>query len=165
MGSERQDNIMLGPVFRVTGLLPPQLQLTTPAWVTTPSHNLMFGVCLFIYYISVSGVTYDVVNSPPAFGVELDSRGHSRPVAIMQWALNQQYMIEGFTAGFMMLMSGVGFIIMDLITRASTTRMGYFLMLGLGMFCTIIGPFALYTFFRIKWPSYWDDMLQLHSRK
>ena len=85
--SERQDNTMLGPVFRVTGLLPPQLQLTTPAWVTTPSHNLMFGVCLFIYYISVSGVTYDLVNSPPAFGVELDSRGHSRPVAIMQWAV------------------------------------------------------------------------------
>ena len=40
----------------------------------------------------------------------------------MMFQLNQQYMIEGFTAGFMMLMSGVGFIILDLITRASTTR-------------------------------------------
>ena len=45
----------------------------------------MFLVSLCIYYLSVSGLTYDILNSPPAFGVEMDDHGNGRPVAILQW--------------------------------------------------------------------------------
>ena len=68
--------------------------------------------------------------------------------------VNQQYLVEGFTAGFMMLMTGSGLMILDKTNHVTTTKMGWLLMVGLGFFFTIVGPFALYTFFRIKWPGY-----------
>ena len=76
---------MLRPLFTLTSLQPPELSLTRPSWLGLPSSNIMFLVCLVIYYLSVSGLTYDIINSPPAFGVELDQNGNGRPVAIMQW--------------------------------------------------------------------------------
>ena len=42
--------------------------------------------------------------------------------------------------------------------------MGYFLMTGLGFSFLLIGQFALYSFFRIKWPGYLDDVFQMQSR-
>ena len=76
---------MLRPLFTVTSLQPPELSLAWPSWLTLPSSNMMFLLCLAIYYLSVSGLTYDIINSPPAFGVELDHNGNGRPVAFMQW--------------------------------------------------------------------------------
>ena len=54
----------------------------------------------------------------------------------------------------MMLMTGSGLMILDKTNHVTTTKMGWLLMVGLGFFFTIVGPFALYTFFRIKWPGY-----------
>ena len=68
--------------------------------------------------------------------------------------VNQQYLVEGFTAGFMMLMAGAGFMILDKTNSVNTTKMAQMLMLGLGLFFVVVGPFSLYTFFRIKWPGY-----------
>ena len=64
--------------------------------------------------------------------------------------------MEGFTAGFMILMTGSGFMILDKSNTVTTTKVGKLLMVGVGFFFTIVGPFSLYTFFRIKWPGYLD---------
>ena len=71
-------------LFQVTGVQPPQLQLSWPGWLGIPSSSTMFWLCLLIYYLSVSGITYDILNSPPAFGVEMDANGNSKPIAILQ---------------------------------------------------------------------------------
>ena len=131
---------MLRPLFTLTSLQPPELSLTRPSWLGLPSSNIMFLVCLVIYYLSVSGLTYDIINSPPAFGVELDQNGNGRPVAIMQWQVmtrslrcdslnkrtslkvNQQYLVEGFTAGFMMVLAGSGMMILDKTNHIQSTK-------------------------------------------
>ena len=71
-------------VYQVTGLQPPHLQLSWPSWLGLPGSTSMFWLCLLIYYLSVSGITYDIINSPPAFGVEMDANGNSKPIAILQ---------------------------------------------------------------------------------
>ncbi len=76
---------MLRSLFVLTSLQPPELSLAWPSWLGLPGSNLMFLASLVIYYLSVSGLTYDILNSPPSFGVELDQNGNGRPVAIMQW--------------------------------------------------------------------------------
>ena len=43
-------------------------------------------------------------------------------------------------------------------------RMGKFLMIGMGIAFSLVGPFVTYTFFKIKWPSYWEDMFLTESR-
>ena len=83
--TEHRKQIMIKAVFSVTSLNPPDLSLSCPPWVDRPTSNMMFCLCLLIYYLSVSGITYDIINSPPAFGVELDNNGNGRPVAILQW--------------------------------------------------------------------------------
>ena len=76
---------MLKAIFSMTRLSPPDLNLSCPSWVARPNSNMMFSICLLIYYLSVSGLTYDIIHSPPAFGVELDHNGNGRPVAILQY--------------------------------------------------------------------------------
>ena len=39
------------------------------------------------------GITYDIVNSPPSFGVESDDFGNTRPVAFLKW---QVFFIPNF---------------------------------------------------------------------
>ena len=53
-----------------------------------------------------------------------------------------------------MVMTGSGLMILDKTNSVNTTRMVWLLMVGMGFVFTIVGPFALYTFFRIKWPGY-----------
>ena len=78
-------NQVLHSLFSASTLHPPELDITWPAWLRIPSSNTMFIFSLIIYYLSVSGITYDIINSPPAFGVESDDFGNSRPVAILKW--------------------------------------------------------------------------------
>jgi hypothetical protein len=42
--------------------------------------------------------------------------------------------------------------------------MGKMLMIGLGITFSLVGPFATYTFFKIKWPSYLEDIFLTESR-
>merc|ERR1712106_145356 len=65
-------------------LQPPDLEIKKPQWIGVPSQNICFFLCLCIYFFSVSGITYDIINSPPAFGVELDDHGRQRPVGFLK---------------------------------------------------------------------------------
>merc|ERR1719244_1786151 len=150
--------MVLHRLYSFTTLHPPQLDITWPSWLGIPSSNTMFFFSLIIYYMSVSGITYDIINSPPAFGVESDEFGNTRPVAFLKWQLNQQYIVEGFTAGFMMVLTSSGLIILDQTHSGTSTKMGHLLLTGLGFAFTLLGSCACYTFFRIKWPVYWEDM-------
>jgi hypothetical protein len=155
---------MLSKMFTLLDLTPPDLDIQKPGWVGVPSSNFVFAICIFIYYISVSGITYDIVNSPPSFGVESDDFGNTRPVAFLKWQLNQQYIVEGFTAGFMMVLASSGFIILDQTHSGTSAKMGHMLLTGLGFAFTLLGSCACYTFFRIKWPVYWEDMFLQESK-
>lgn len=42
--------------------------------------------------------------------------------------------------------------------------MGKILLIGLGITFSLVGPFTTYTLFRIKWPSYMEDMFLTESR-
>ena len=64
----------------------------------------------------MSGLTYDMVVLPPFYGTETDQFGNQKPVAILKFSVNSQYMVEGFTAGFMMVMGSCGIILLDLVT-------------------------------------------------
>merc|ERR1711872_117846 len=164
MGSLNSVSGMLHLLYSSTTLQPPHLDIAWPTWLGVPSSNAMFFFSLFVYYVSVSGITYDIINSPPAFGVEADGFGNTRPVAILKWQLNQQYIVEGFTAGFMMLLTSSGLMILDQSNHITSTRMGKMLMVGLGIAFSLVGPFATYTFFKIKWPNYLEDMFLIESR-
>ena len=83
---------MPGCLFQSTGLKPPDLLLTWPSWLGVPSSNTMFGLCLLVYYLSVSGLTYDILNSPPAFGIELDANGNAKPIAILKYQVSQTFL-------------------------------------------------------------------------
>ena len=90
--------------------------------------------------------------------------------------------MEGFTAGFMMLLTSSGLMILDQSNYITSTkyhcspipypalltylciRMGKMLMIGLGITFSLVGPFATYTFFKIKWPSYLEDIFLTESR-
>ena len=80
---------VLHKLYSTTTLHPPQLDITWPSWLGIPSSNTMFFFSLIIYYMSVSGITYDIINSPPAFGVESDEFGNTRPVAILKWQVRK----------------------------------------------------------------------------
>merc|ERR1719431_1845224 len=132
--------MVLHRLYSLTTLHPPQLDITWPAWLGIPSSNTMFFFSLIIYYMSVSGITYDIINTPPAFGVESDEFGNSRTLAILKWQLNQQYIVEGFTAGFMMVLTSSGLMILDQSTCITSTKMGRILLIGLGFTFTLVGP-------------------------
>lgn len=53
-----------------------------------------FSVVLFTYFLVTGGIVYDVINEPPSIGSMVDERGNNRPVAIMQYRVNGQYIME-----------------------------------------------------------------------
>ena len=45
---------------------------------------------LLSYFLVTGGIIYDVIVEPPSMGSTTDERGHSRPVAFMQYRINGQ---------------------------------------------------------------------------
>jgi hypothetical protein len=87
---------------------PPNLRLKRPSWMQMPSSMQLFGLIIASYFLVTGGVIYDVINEPPSVGKQIDKlvetfifhagsttdeRGNSRPVAIMQYRVNGQYIM------------------------------------------------------------------------
>ncbi|TNN17973.1 Oligosaccharyltransferase complex subunit ostc isoform 1 [Schistosoma japonicum] len=66
-----------------------------------------------------------MIVGPPSMGTEPDARGNQRPVAIMVWRLNSQYILEGLAASFMFVMGSFGFIVMDKVNEARVTKLNH----------------------------------------
>uniref|UniRef100_A0A914WNH5 Oligosaccharyltransferase complex subunit n=1 Tax=Plectus sambesii TaxID=2011161 RepID=A0A914WNH5_9BILA len=133
---------------------PPNLRLKRPSWLKAPTPMVLFGVILASYFLVTGGVIYDVINEPPSVGSTTDERGNSRPVAIMQYRVNGQYIMEGLAASFMFTLGGLGFVILDLCNSPLMPKLNRTMMLGLGFSCVLIGFFATRMFMKMKLPGY-----------
>merc|ERR1711902_206284 len=94
-------------------LQPPNLKLKKPSWIKAPSAMFVFACVLLSYFLVTGGIIYDVIVEPPSMGSTTDERGHSRPVAFMQYRINGQYIMEGLASSFMFTLGGLGFIVLD----------------------------------------------------
>ncbi|MCO5614699.1 hypothetical protein L7F22_068983 [Adiantum nelumboides] len=80
--------------------------------------------------------------------------GAVRPVVFLSGRVNGQYIIEGLSSGFMFLLGGLGFILLDLAVdknRAKSVRLSF---LGAGVSFISISYAMSMLFVRIKIPAY-----------
>lgn len=139
--------------FRLV-LRAPRLRLKLPR-VSMPSAMAVFAVVLAFYFLFTAGIIYDIVMEPPSIGQSLDERGRPKPVAIMQYRLNGQYIMEGLAAAFMFILGAVGFILLDRATTAKDlSRLQRTILASVSVAFVLISLVATRTFIRIKMPSY-----------
>jgi hypothetical protein len=99
------------------------------------------------------GIIYDVINEPPSVGSTTDAQGRSRPVAIMQWRINGQYIMEGLASSFLFTMGGCGFILLDYVnSNGLMPKLNRVLLLFVGAVSVLVSFFTLRVFMRIKMP-------------
>ncbi|VDD92925.1 unnamed protein product [Enterobius vermicularis] len=133
---------IIGTVF-FSFIDPPNVRITWPRWLKMPSPMQVLAFVMVTYFMVTGGVIYDVINEPPSVGQTTDERGNARPVAIMQYRVNGQYIMEG-----------LGLIILDKCNDPLTPKLNRLMMLGFGFICVVIGYVATRIFMRIKMPSY-----------
>ncbi|KAL3998149.1 Oligosaccharyltransferase complex subunit OSTC [Acanthocheilonema viteae] len=137
-----------------TFINPPNVKILPPRWLKMPSPMQVFALVMMTYFFVTGGVIYDIINEPPSIGQTTDERGNAKPVAIMQYRVNGQYIMEGLAASFMFSLGGLGFIILDRCNNPLTPKLDRIMMLGLGFACVLIGFLATRLFMKIKMPSY-----------
>lgn len=71
----------------------------------------------------------------------------------MEYSLSGQYMIEGFAAGFLFSLGGIGFIIMNLAVNQKYSKFNQYIILGAGILCVVIAYNVLLMFLRMKIPG------------
>ncbi|KAI1713856.1 OST3 / OST6 family, transporter family domain-containing protein [Ditylenchus destructor] len=133
---------------------PPNLRITAPRWLQMPSPMQAFAFVLLTYFLVTGGVVYDIINEPPSIGSEVDERGNNRPVAIMKYRVNGQYIMEGLAASFMFSFGAIGFIILDLCNNPLTSKNNRIMLLGLGFSCVLISFMTTRMFMKMKLPDY-----------
>ncbi|KAF7254994.1 hypothetical protein EG68_08138 [Paragonimus skrjabini miyazakii] len=144
--------MLFRPLFLI--LECPNIKLKKPSFVTWPSPMVVFMFFLLTYFLITGGVVYDMIVGPPSMGSETDARGNQRPVAIMAWRMNSQYILEGLAASFMFTLGSIGFIVMDKMNEARVTKLNRVLLMALGIGCILISFITLRIFIKTKLPSY-----------
>ncbi|GAQ80735.1 hypothetical protein KFL_000610130 [Klebsormidium nitens] len=143
---------LLQPLFLF--LRPPKLRLRVPK-VSLPSAMTVFALVLISYFFVISGLVFDVIQEPPGMGVIQDPRtGAQRPVVFMEGRVNSQYIIEGLSAGFMIVLGGVSLLALDAAadkSKGRNTRLGF---LGAGAFGFWFSYQMAILFLRFKVPGY-----------
>ncbi|RVW90760.1 Oligosaccharyltransferase complex subunit OSTC [Vitis vinifera] len=75
----------------------------------------VYPLLLLTYFMVVFGIVYDVIIEPPSIGSSHDCHtGFVYPVVFLSNRVNDQYIIEGLSSGFMFVLGGIGIILMDL---------------------------------------------------
>nr|CAH8839607.1 unnamed protein product [Trichobilharzia regenti] len=143
---------VLSPLFSLVEC--PKLKIKKPSFITWPSPMVFFAFIMLTYFLITGGVIYDMIVGPPSMGTETDSRGNQRPVAIMAWRLNSQYILEGLAASFMFVMGSFGFIVMDKVNEARVSKLNRILLMALGIGCILTSILTLHIFIKTKMPSY-----------
>ncbi|KNC46445.1 DC2 protein [Thecamonas trahens ATCC 50062] len=120
--------------------------------VERPSTTVVFALLFISYVVVLSGVIYDAIIGPPAFGTEQDANGVVRPVTFLKYRINGQYIIEGMTSGMVYGLGAAGFILIEIARSSSgTPRLA---MLGAGMAAIVLAFFLSIQFIRMKIPGY-----------
>ncbi|KAL7071763.1 hypothetical protein ACQ4LE_008596 [Meloidogyne hapla] len=146
------ETILERTIFKVID--PPNLRITTPRWFTLPSPMQVFFFVMVTYFLVTGGVVYDIINEPPSIGSTVDERGHNRPVAIMPYRINGQYIMEGLGASFMFCLGGIGLILLDKCNSPLTTKSNRMMLFFLGFGLFVVGFFTTRMFMRMKLPDY-----------
>ncbi|EFC35611.1 predicted protein [Naegleria gruberi] len=148
----------LFPIFKAiytSALRAPDIKLKLPSiFEKGLPKMLVFVLLLASYFVICSGIVYDMINEPPSIGSRRDADGRVRPVAVLEYRLNAQYVIEGFSAGFLFTIGGLGFISLNWAADPSTTTRSRYIFLGLGIFLIIIAYNTLIMFLKMKITNY-----------
>src|SRR5690349_2251801 len=99
----------------------PNLKLRMPT-VSAPSAMTVFVLVWVSFYLVISGLIYDIIVEPLAMGSTTDLNGRVRPQVFQPYRINSQYIIEGLSGGFLFLMGGLGFIVLDYAQRKATMQ-------------------------------------------
>lgn len=78
--------------------------------------NGVLGIAsvMLVYGLLVSGIVYDLVLAPPSSGQFVDSEGKGRvlPMRLGRANINRQYVIEGFSAGLLIVTGSIGILML-----------------------------------------------------
>jgi len=139
------------PLFSAFQL--PRLRLPLPSF-RLPSAMTVFSLLFLSYFLVFSGIIYDIVIEPPSIGgVKDEATGATKPVAFMAGRINGQYITEGLSAGFLFCTGGVGFILLDRATKATSNQTKYLFAIGATLLI-MISYLLCIVFIRIKVPGY-----------
>jgi len=122
--------------------------------ISAPSATTVFLIIFASYYLVLSGVIYDVIVEPPSIGSHRDESGSVRPVAFLQYRINGQYIIEGLAAGFLFVVGGAGFIILNKANHKNTFETNRWIFLICGAVCILLAYNLTIVFLRMKLPGY-----------
>ena len=138
-----------------TALRPPRMRLKLPNTINLPSPMSVFALILITYFMVVSGIVYDVIVEPPGIGSRQDPHtGAVRPVVFLPGRVNGQYIIEGLSSGFMFLLGGLGFILLDLGVDKNRDRSVRMAFIGAAASLIFVSYVMSMLFVRIKIPGY-----------
>ncbi|GJP44450.1 hypothetical protein CLOM_g3853 [Closterium sp. NIES-68] len=149
----------LDPFFHLTSLpyailRPPKLRLKLPTF-SFPHPMVVYSFVIFSYFLVVSGIVFDVIVEPPGIGGHQDeATGKFVPEVIMAGRLNQQYIIEGLSSGFMLVLGGLGIVLIDWACDKLQTKNMRLVYLGTGLSMVVISYTMSMVFLRIKMPGY-----------
>ena len=135
-------------------LRPPKLRLKvpTPSW---PGVWLVFSLIIASYFLVVSGFLYDVISGPPSMGGRQDPRtGAFIPEVFLTGRMNGQYIIEGLSAGSMLVLGGIGIILLDFGCDSSRSQSMRTSFLATGLAFVLVSYSMSMLFLRIKVPYY-----------
>ncbi|CAI5462274.1 unnamed protein product [Closterium sp. Yama58-4] len=149
----------LDPFFHLTSLpyailRPPKLRLKLPTF-SFPNPMVVYCFVVFSYFLVVSGIVFDMIVEPPGIGGHQDeATGKFVPEVIMAGRLNQQYIIEGLSSGFMLVMGGLGIVLIDWACDKLQTKNMRLVYLGTGLSMVVMSYTMSMVFLRIKMPGY-----------
>ena len=131
---------------------PPKMNLSTPSF-SLPHPMFIFFLVLWSYFLVMSGIIYDIINQPPSMGQERVGNV-VKPVAIMAYRLNGQYIIEGFSAGMIFVIGAGALIMLDVASKSQWTSKAKYITMLVSIF-VIAGAYNLaIVFLRLKVPGY-----------
>jgi hypothetical protein len=132
----------------------PKLKLKLPNFYL-PSSKIAFAFVFFSYFLVISGVIYDIIVEPPSIGSSQDPVTKAlKPIVILQYRVNGQYIIEGLAAGLLFCLGGGGVIALDLANVKHLSERNRFTLFSAGILCILAAYTLSMVFLRIKVPGY-----------
>lgn len=133
---------------------PPHVRAKVPQ-IPTLSTMTIFGLVFASYFLVMSGLIYDIIVEPPSIGSERDPQtGQIKPVAILKYRINGQFIIEGLSAGMMFAMGGGGIILLNQGSSKNTSASNKYILIIAGVLLTGMAYSMSMVFIRMKIPGY-----------
>eukprot|EP01099_Mayorella_cantabrigiensis_P008838 TRINITY_DN877_c0_g1_i2.p1 TRINITY_DN877_c0_g1~~TRINITY_DN877_c0_g1_i2.p1 ORF type:complete len:169 (-),score=51.41 TRINITY_DN877_c0_g1_i2:74-520(-) len=129
----------------------PNMKLKVPE-IAAPSAMTVFFLLFASYFLVCSGIIYDIIVEPPSIGSTQEG-GAVKPIAFLQ-RINGQFIIEGLSAGFLFVLGGMGFIILDGANKKLLSERNRFLLILTGVIFIVAAYNLLVLFIRMKVPGY-----------